>query len=198
MRVAHGLRTLFAACVCVAFVSSHLGHVTYATASPTALDCVRSFIQASTKTWSGEISKGLPAQRVDRLSVDIAMFDGPAALVHHSPDLRRGGYDMYAVFDPDTHRVLIVEKHYTWESTSLTSATAAPCKLAAMSLSRISTDMGFSIGSTERAVTAKFGNGSILRQGDVTRHAYNAGCNGITFEVRNHRIVAVSSSTGGC
>ena len=115
---------------------------------------------------------------------------------------RRGGtaYDLYAAFDPATHRLLILEKHFAWEVSSLTSAPVPPYKLATMPLSHISTDMGFSIGSAEGSIIRRLGNGLIRRRGDQTIRIYDSdtGCETSTFAFRRHSVVGVWSLTGGC
>jgi len=197
---------------CLAIIFLGFWQADLASASSPAIKYLQSVLSAHAEKLSDERLPNEPEQqhptdparplRVPQLSTDLAMLKARGALVYHSAAPTRGGtaYDLYAAFDPATHRLLILEKHFAWEVSSLTSAPVPPYKLATMPLSHISTDMGFSIGSAEGSIIRRLGNGLIRRRGDQTIRIYDSdtGCETSTFAFRRHSVVGVWSLTGGC
>jgi len=117
--------------------------------------------------------------------------------VHKEPSLNAAGaYDLYAAYDSTTHRLLAIQKYFSWTYLSFYEAPRRACPLPEAQLDQIRTKSGFTLGSSERDVVARLGEGDPIRGDGVTARYYKGECDSIKFVFRNGRVVEIDGDPG--
>ena len=142
-----------------------------------------------------------PANPIDRKGADSLVngteIVGEKYVIRKEPSLNVGGaYDLYAAYDPQTHRLLAVQRTFSWTYFSLYAVPRLACALPEAPLGNVRTKAGFSLGSNERDVVARLGAGDLIRDNGLTGRYYKDECDSIKFVFRDGRIVEIDADPG--
>jgi hypothetical protein len=94
-------------------------------------------------------------------------------------------------YDPIKRRLLIVEQNYTWGQIVFTALYRPPYRLRRMDLSHFTTTRGFSIGSPERTVVQRLGEGDVFQNGTLRTRNYTLLCGNIEFRFQSGSVVEI-------
>jgi hypothetical protein len=132
--------------------------------------------------------------------VNAEVIESDRFAVHKAPDLAvKDAFNMYAAFDPATHRLLVLQRVVGWSYIAFYSLDRIGCALPQTSLAGVRTKAGLTIGSSESEVVSRLGPGNPVRGNGFSGRYYDNACTGIMFAIRKGRVVDIDTDPGaGC